>query len=159
MHCFAFTPIETATQADWEAYRKASDALPGQIPGLKRVWHGKLNRPLSQNLLKFADPEAGKKMRADKKGTTEFYMVERQHGACMEFENLQAFQTYGAHPAHKTWVDAYAKVACRRHDHVPDHPRLASHEVADARHSFTAWMFATPSFCSHLSRAFLPSRA
>jgi hypothetical protein len=110
MHCFAFTPIETATQVEWDAYWKASDALPGQIPGLKRVWHGKLNRPLSQNLLKFADPEAGKKMRADKKGTTEFSIVERKHGACMEFDNLQAFQSYGAHPAHKTWVDAYAKV-------------------------------------------------
>jgi hypothetical protein len=110
LHCFAFTPIETATQAEWDAFKKASDALPSQIPGLKRVWYGKLNRPLAQNNLKFADPETGKKMRAEKKGTTEFAIVERKNGACMEFENLQAFQAYDANPAHKAWTEAYSKV-------------------------------------------------
>lgn len=110
LHCFAFTPIETATQADWQAFYKASDELPGKIPGLKRVWYGKLNRPLNQVALQFADPEAGKKMRAEKKGTTNFTIAERKNGACMEFENLQAFQAYGNHAAHKTWVDAYSKV-------------------------------------------------
>lgn len=110
MHCFAFTPIETASQAEWQAFAKASDALPGKIPGLKRVWYGKLNRPLAQNQLRFADPEAGKKMRADKKGTTEFSILERKNGACMEFENMAAFQAYAGHPAHKEWVGAYEKV-------------------------------------------------
>jgi hypothetical protein len=110
LHCFAFTPVETATQADWSAFYKASDALPGKIPGLKRVWYGKLNRPLSQNLLKFADAETGKKMRAEKKGTTEFSMVERKNGACMEFDNLKAFQAYGTHEAHTAWEAAYKKV-------------------------------------------------
>jgi hypothetical protein len=110
LHCFAFTPIETASQAEWDAFYKASDALPGKIPGLKRIWYGKLNRPLAQNNLKFADPEAGKKMRAEKAGTTEFTIVERKNGACMEFENLQAFQNYGKHEAHTAWVDAYSKV-------------------------------------------------
>jgi hypothetical protein len=110
LHCFAFTPVETATQADWQAFAKASDALPGQIPGLKRIWYGKLNRPLGQVALKFADPEAGKKMRAEKKGTTEFTLAERKNGACMEFENLQAFQAYGAHAGHAEWLKAYSKV-------------------------------------------------
>jgi hypothetical protein len=110
LHCFAFTPVETATQADWNAFYQATDALPGKIPGLKRVWYGKLNRPLSQNLLTFADPEAGKKMRAEKKGTTSFSIVERKNGACMEFENLAAFQAYGKDAGHTEWVSAYSKV-------------------------------------------------
>ena len=46
MHCFAFTPIETASQAEWDAFSKATDELPKKIKGLKRVWYGKLTRPL-----------------------------------------------------------------------------------------------------------------
>lgn len=110
MHCFAFTPIETASQAEWDAFHKATDELPGQIKGLKRVWYGKLARPLAQNQLKFADPEARKKAMADKKGTTEFAVVERKNGVCMEFDNQAAFQAYGAADAHKTWVAVYEKV-------------------------------------------------
>src|SRR5688572_2740972 len=110
MHCFAFTPIETATEAEWNAFYKATDELPGKIPGLKRVWHGKLARPLAQNQLKFADPEARKKMMADKAGTTEFTVLERKNGVCMEFDNEAAFKAYGTADAHKTWVDVYSKV-------------------------------------------------
>src|SRR6476661_9058980 len=91
MHCFAFTPIETASEAEWSAFYKATDDLPKKITGLKRVWYGKLARPLAQNQLKFADPEARKKMLADKKGTTEFTVVERKNGVCMEFDNQKAF--------------------------------------------------------------------
>ena len=47
MHCFTFTPVEEATAADWDAFYKATDELPGKIPGLSRVWHGKLVRPLA----------------------------------------------------------------------------------------------------------------
>ena len=110
LHCFAFTPVETATQAEWDAFYKATDALPDKIPGVKRVWYGKLNRPLNQNQLKFADEAARKKMVAERKGTTEFSMIQRKNGACMEFENLKAFEAYGAHPEHKTWENVYSKV-------------------------------------------------
>jgi hypothetical protein len=110
MHCFAFTPIETASEAEWNAFYTATDELPGKINGLKRVWYGKLARPLPQNQLKFADPEARKKMMADKKGTTEFAVVERKNGVCMEFENEAAFKAYGTADAHKTWTDVYGKV-------------------------------------------------
>src|SRR4051794_34080196 len=61
MHCFAFTPIEAASQAEWDAFYKATDELPRKTPGLKRVWYGKLARPLTQYQLKFADPEVRKK--------------------------------------------------------------------------------------------------
>jgi hypothetical protein len=110
LHCFAFTPVESATADDWKAWQQATDGMVGKVPGLKRVWYGKLARPLAQNNLRFADPEAGKKMRAEKKGTTDFTIVERKNGACMEFENMAAFQAYGAHEAHKGWVTAYEKV-------------------------------------------------
>jgi hypothetical protein len=110
MHCFAFTPIETASDAEWKAFYKSTDELPGKISGLKRVWHGKLARPLAQNQLKFADPEARKKMMADKKGTTEFTVLERKNGVCMEFENQAAFDAYGKSEPHKAWVSVYEKV-------------------------------------------------
>ena len=110
MHCFAFTPIETASQSDWDAFHKATDELPKKIHGLKRIWYGKLARPLAQNQLKFNDPEARKKMLADKKGSTEFTVVERKNGVCMEFDNQKAFEAYGSSEPHKTWVSVYEKV-------------------------------------------------
>lgn len=110
LHCFAFTPIETASQEDWKAWQAATDEMVGKVPGLKRVWYGKLSRPLAQNSLRFADPEAGKKMRAEKKGTADFTILERKNGACMEFDDMAAFKAYDAHPAHKSWVSAYEKV-------------------------------------------------
>ena len=47
MHCFAFTPIAEATQADWDAFYKASDMMPKKIKNVKHVWYGKLLRPLN----------------------------------------------------------------------------------------------------------------
>ena len=86
MHCFAFSAIESATDADWQAFYKASDALPGKIPGLTKVWYGKLRRPLSA-----VSPA-------------------RTHGMCMEMNDEATLKTYAAHPEHKTWVAAYEKV-------------------------------------------------
>lgn len=86
MHCFAFTPVETASQSDWDAFYKATNALPGKIKGLKRAWAGKLARPLN------AQPNP------------------RQYGACMEFESEAAYKAYGQDPAHTSWVDVYGKV-------------------------------------------------
>ena len=37
MHCFYFTAVEGATDADWQAFYKATDALPGKVPGLVSV--------------------------------------------------------------------------------------------------------------------------
>ena len=42
MHCFAFTAKADATPADWEAFYKATDAMPGKMPMVKMVWVGKL---------------------------------------------------------------------------------------------------------------------
>jgi hypothetical protein len=86
MHCFAFTVVEGATQADWDAFYKATDDLPKKIKGVSHVWYGKLQRPLN----------AGDAM--------------RQYGVCMEMDNAEARRSYGSDPYHKIWTDAYSKV-------------------------------------------------
>jgi hypothetical protein len=109
MHCFAFTPIESASQSEWDAFYKTTDALPGKIPGLKRVWYGKLARPLNWTNLG-GDPENRKKIMAEGKGTSDVTFTRRQHGVCMEFESQKAFEAYGPHAAHKEWEGVYSKV-------------------------------------------------
>src|SRR5262245_37896773 len=84
MHCFAFTPIKEATQAEWNAFYKATDALPGKIKGIKRVWHGKLMRPLSLPALAIDDAAARKTLMEAGKGTAPVTINRREHGVCME---------------------------------------------------------------------------
>ena len=91
MHCFAFTEIEGAAQADWDAVYKATDELPGKIDGLNKVWVGKLRRPLSQY---------------DSQGER----IQRQHGVCMEMADEKALENYAKHEAHAEWVKVYEKV-------------------------------------------------
>lgn len=92
MHCFAFTEIETATDADWSAFMKATNELPDKIEGLERVWVGKLRRPLRQF------------------GRNQDEPMLRQSGVCMEMADEAALEVYAKHPAHTEWVKAYAKV-------------------------------------------------
>ncbi len=86
MHCFAFTAIESASQADWDAFYKASDALPGKVPGLLHMWVGKLRRPL-------------------KSGD-----AVRQYGACMEFKDEAALKAYADSAGRKEWFAIFEKV-------------------------------------------------
>ena len=86
MHCFYFTVIDAATDADWQAFYKATDALPSKIPGVSQVWYGKLARPL----------RVGEQT--------------RQFGVCMEMADDAALKAYATAPYHKEWMDAYAKV-------------------------------------------------
>lgn len=86
MHCFAFTAVESATPADWEAFYKATDELPHKIKGISHVWYGKLATPLN----------AGDAV--------------RQYGVCMEMDNADVRKAYGNDPYHKVWTDAYSKV-------------------------------------------------
>jgi len=110
MHCFTFTPIESASQSEWQAFYKATGELPDKIKGLKRAWAGKLMRPLNVPALTIADAESRKKMMAEGKGSADFTMNKREYGACMEFENEAAFKAYDADPGHKAWVSVYEKV-------------------------------------------------
>jgi hypothetical protein len=91
MHCFAFTEIEGAAQADWDAFFKATDALPDKIEGLSKVWYGKLRAPLRQ-------------FNRDGKQNV------RQWGVCMEMENEETLKKYSENDAHSEWVKAYEKV-------------------------------------------------
>ncbi len=86
MHCFYFSVIESATDADWQAFYKATDALPSKIPGVSRVWYGKLARPL----------RVGDQV--------------RQGAVCMEMADEAALKAYAAHPYHEEWGAAYSKV-------------------------------------------------
>ena len=94
MHCFAFTPVDTATDADWEAFYKATDELPGKIDGLNKIWAGKLRRPLTIY---------------SKTGEAK----ERKNGVCMEMDDEAALETYADHVAHREWEKAYFKVRQR----------------------------------------------
>ncbi len=108
MHCFAFTVIDTASQADWDAFFKASDELPTKIPGLSRVWYGKLRSPMS---VFNPDAESRKKLVAGAASATgDVKRVVRQWGMCMEMDSEAALKAYAAHPAHKDWEAAYGKV-------------------------------------------------
>jgi hypothetical protein len=85
VHCFAFTAIAEATEADWQAFYTATDELPSKIPGLNKVTHGKL-----------LTPNVGD--------------AQRDYGVCMEMTDEAARKAYGEHPAHDEWVEVYSKV-------------------------------------------------
>jgi hypothetical protein len=110
MHCFAFTPIQGASQAEWDAFYKATDALPTRIKSIKRVWYGKLMRPLTLPALAIDDAAARKSLMEAGKGTAPVTINRREHGVCMEFASEQAFKAYGPDPAHKEWEAVYSKV-------------------------------------------------
>lgn len=109
MHCFAYTPIATATQAEWDAFGKASDELPKKIPGIKRVWYGKLKSPL--NLVMGADGADRKRVSAGETDVTgKLALTKREYGMCIEMKDADALTAYAKHPYHKEWVAAYEKV-------------------------------------------------
>ena len=89
MHIFAYTPLKGSTPQDYENFKKATAGLVGKIPGLRRVWVGKLREPLP----------AGEAV--------------REYGVVMEFDDAKALQVYADHPAHTEWVKVYEKVRLR----------------------------------------------
>lgn len=89
MHCFFYTPISEATEADWDAFYEASDELPSKIDGLHRIWVGKLT---------------------ERAAVSQQVKLGRTYGACMEFTDEAALATYTTHPAHAAWLKTYEKV-------------------------------------------------
>lgn len=111
MHCFAYTVIESATPADWDAFTKATKELPGKIPGLTHVWLGKLSRPMSLVTPDSAAPaEDVKKLRAGETVSVPVKLLRRQAGVCMEFSGAAAMASYAKLPAHDEWMKTYEKV-------------------------------------------------
>ena len=86
MHVFAYTPLEGSTPQDYENFKKATAGMVGKIPGLRRVWIGKLREPI---------PAGGEI---------------REFAVAMEFDDLQALRVYADHPAHRAWEQVYEKV-------------------------------------------------
>ena len=109
MHCFAWTSINEATPADWDAFFKASDALPSKIKVVTKVWYGKLANPLSQWFVN-ANPETRKKLNGGEAAQAEVKRTPRDWGMCMEMTGPGALAAYDADPYHKVWTDAYSKV-------------------------------------------------
>jgi hypothetical protein len=108
MHCFAFSTIKEATQADWDAFAKATDTWPAKYSGIKRIWHGKLRAPLNQFTV---DAEARKKLAAGEKDVdAKANRNVREYGVCMEMEGPGTLKEYTANPYHKEWMAAYEKV-------------------------------------------------
>ncbi len=107
LHCFYFTAVEGATEPEWQAFFKASDDLPGKIPGLSKAWYGKLERPMT---LFSTDEETRKKLGAGEQASGPVTRTVRQWGMCMEFADAAALKAYGPNPAHKAWEEAYSKV-------------------------------------------------
>lgn len=110
MHCFAFTPIKEATQADWDAFYKATDMMPIKMSAeVTKVWYGKLRAPLAQ--WRILDPAAAKQARAGEKDvTSKIQFFSREHGVCLLMTSEAALKTYTANPFHKEWMAAYEKV-------------------------------------------------
>ena len=86
LHVFAYAPVKGATPQDLDTFTKATADLVGKVPGLKRVWVGKLGTPI--------DAPDGKQI----------------YGVGMEFEDAKTFEAYADHPAHKDWEKVYRKV-------------------------------------------------
>jgi hypothetical protein len=108
MHCFAFTVIPEATTAEWKAFHGATDELPSKIPGLSRVWHGKLRQPLS---IYATDAATSKQLTAGEKQVSgPVSLAVRSYGVCMEMNDEATLKTYASHPAHTEWVKVYEKV-------------------------------------------------
>ena len=109
MHCFAFTPIETATPADWNAWYKETDALPKKIKTIKKVWYGKLRgNGLGQYSV---DAATSKQLIAGEKnvaGTAN--RTVRKYGACFLFKDEASLALYTKDPNHDAWLKAYEKV-------------------------------------------------
>ena len=86
MHVFAYTPLEGSTPQDYENFKKATADMVGKIPGLRRVWVGKLREPI---------PAGGEI---------------REYAVAMEFDDVQALRVYADHPAHREWEPVYERV-------------------------------------------------
>ena len=108
MHCFAFTAVAGASDAEWQAFFRATDELPGKIPGVTHVWYGKLRAPMS---VYGVDASTRKELAGGAKSAKgDVSRAVRQWGVCMEMKDAATLKTYEASPAHKAWVDVYSKV-------------------------------------------------
>lgn len=111
LHCFTFTPSTTASAADWTAFRQATLRLPAEIRAVRKIWIGKLAKPLPQLLPEGDVSEAARDaLLAGRPAGIQVRLAQRTEGVCMLMNGAEALQAYAAHPYHKTWDALYSKV-------------------------------------------------
>jgi hypothetical protein len=85
VHAAAWTARDGLTQQEFEAFKKETAAMVGAVPGLKRVWTGKLRAPVT------------------------FDGVKRDYGIVLEFDSVKSKQAYSdKHPS--PWYEDFAKI-------------------------------------------------
>jgi hypothetical protein len=86
MHVFLYTPLEGSTPQDFATFDRATRDMVGKVPGLRKVWVGKLAEPLP------------------------YETKVRIYGVAMEFDDQAALAVYARHPVHEEWIKSYEKV-------------------------------------------------
>ena len=86
VHAVAWTAKEDATPEGLEEFKQATESLVGSMPGLRRVWVGKLRQPLIIGDLK------------------------RNYGLILEFDDLATREAYSSHPNRVPWAAVWEKV-------------------------------------------------
>lgn len=70
LHVAAWTARDGITQQDLDTFQKESETITSQVPGLKRVWVGKLRQPLTVD------------------------GIQRNHAVVLEFDDLKSREAY-----------------------------------------------------------------
>lgn len=85
VHSAAWTSLKDMKQQDLVAFRQVVGGMIGKVPGLKRAWVGKLQKPLVAGDLT------------------------RDYGIVLEFEDVKTWQAYVSNRP-KEFEDAFAKL-------------------------------------------------
>jgi len=85
IHAAAWTALDTLTPEQFDNFKKETAAMVGKVPGLKRVWVGRLREPVTVG---------GSK---------------RDHGIILEFADVKSKEAYSnIHPS--PWYEDFNKV-------------------------------------------------
>ena len=85
IHAAAWTSLKDMKQEDLDAFRRVTAGMIGKVPGLRRAWIGKLNKPLVDGKLT------------------------RDYGIILEFDDLKAWDSYfNSRP--QQFMDAFSKI-------------------------------------------------
>ena len=85
VHAAAWTALDTMTPQQFDDFKKLSASLVGQVPGLRRIWVGKLRAPVTME---------GQK---------------RDYGVIIEFDDVKTKNAYSdTHP--EPWYSTFNKL-------------------------------------------------
>jgi hypothetical protein len=72
IHAAAWTAADSMTQQDFDNFKKLSAGLVGQVPGLRRIWVGKLAKPITAE------------------------GIQRNYGVVLEFDDAKSKEAYSS---------------------------------------------------------------